>query len=80
MALALEDVDLDQPIGNAELRQSKPRLVAVSRALHRIEREHGLPELPWAGILLATVLLERGDVVTARMRLTLRLMEDAALR
>src|SRR5208283_3315198 len=69
MALALEDIDFDQPIRNAELRQSEPRLVAIPRTLHRIEREHGRSELPWAGIILAPVSLERGDVVTARLTL-----------
>jgi hypothetical protein len=40
MTLALENVDLDQPIGNVQLRQREPRLVAVAGALHRIERKH----------------------------------------
>src|SRR5580693_660748 len=40
VALALEDVDLDQPVGHAQLRQGKASLVAVARTLHRIERKH----------------------------------------
>src|SRR6202035_6185577 len=40
VALALENVDLAQPVGHAQLRQGEPRLVAVPRALHRIERKH----------------------------------------
>src|SRR6202035_5535524 len=40
VALALENVDLDQPVGHAQLRQGEPRLVAVARTLHRIERKH----------------------------------------
>src|SRR6202023_1930336 len=40
MALAFEEVDLAQPLGPAQLRQGEPRLVAVARTLHRIERKH----------------------------------------
>ena len=40
VAFAFENVDLDQPIRHAELRQGQPRLVAVAGSLHRIERKH----------------------------------------
>jgi hypothetical protein len=40
MAVALENIDLDQPIGDTQLREREPRLVAVSRTLHRVERKH----------------------------------------
>ena len=66
MAFAFEDVDFDQPIRNVELRQGEPRLVAVSRTLHRIEREHDrAPTFRRQNRRFADVLLERGDVVTA---------------
>src|ERR1700722_17839201 len=38
--LTLENVDLDHAIGSAELREGEPHLVAIARALHRIERQH----------------------------------------
>ncbi len=41
VAFALDDVDFDQPIGNAQLRQGEACLVAVAGTLHRVEREHG---------------------------------------
>ncbi len=44
-ALALEDVDLDESVRNPEPRQRKADLVAVARALHRVERVHSDPGL-----------------------------------
>src|SRR5271166_3148239 len=41
-ALALEDVDLDQPIGHAQLGERQSHLVAVAGSLHRVERIHQL--------------------------------------
>src|SRR5579871_2955359 len=40
--LAFEDVDLDEIVLKGELCECKPHLVAIARALHRIEREHKL--------------------------------------
>jgi hypothetical protein len=42
MGLAFEDIDLDQVMGDLELRQSQPHLVAIAGALHRVERVHAL--------------------------------------
>src|SRR5262245_3508976 len=42
-ALALEDIDFDEAVGNVELREREAHLVAVARSLHGIERIHRLP-------------------------------------
>ena len=42
-AFALEDVDLHQAIGQAELSERQAHLVAVARSLHGIERIHRRP-------------------------------------
>src|SRR5581483_11324719 len=43
-ALALEDVDFEKPVGNAEPREREANLVAVARSLHRVERVHSEPD------------------------------------
>ena len=43
VAFALEDVDLLQPVRDAELGQGQPDLVAVARSTHGIERMHRHP-------------------------------------
>jgi hypothetical protein len=53
MAVALENVDLFQPIRNGKLGKDKPHLVAVARSLHRIERIHCRPCAASCGALLA---------------------------
>ena len=71
VAFAFQDVDLDQPVRRAELRQSEPHLVAISRALHRIECVHrfsqSAAEIPDA-TMQDDLCLERGDVVTGAIR------------
>jgi hypothetical protein len=42
-AVALEDIDFDQSVGDAELGEREAHLVAIARSLHRIERIHRLP-------------------------------------
>ena len=41
--LALVDIDRDQPIGNGELGQRQPHLVAVARIEIVVETQHGVP-------------------------------------
>src|SRR5262252_6911727 len=40
MAVALENIHFDQSIRDMQLSQREPRLVAVSRPLHRIKGKH----------------------------------------
>ena len=47
--LALQDVDVDDVVGDAELREREPHLVAIPRPLHRIERVHAVPSRRPAG-------------------------------
>ena len=46
----VEDVEVYDVVRNIQLRERKPRLVAISRPLHRIERVHRVRRCPCPNI------------------------------